>query len=138
LDERATPDELLAHIFLAGFVQREKVTTKSQVIHKAKLSFFQGEKEARGRAALVRVLESERPLPHFLRRDLAVLFDDNVRTKAVIYRRNSDQSTTVTLLYEQRKLRFRKRSRNTGNDVQDSEIWLFMNPSDGKKPSAKD
>jgi hypothetical protein len=142
---RATPDERLAHIFLAGRVWRRELTVKDRkgkdrVKRKAQLHFLQGGKaEARGREALIRVLEASN-LPSFLVHDLTVLFDEKVRKKALLQYGPEDPELrgTYSLKNETRRLKFVYRSRNPRNNLTDGAIWMFMHPSNGKRPPIKD
>ena len=131
--ENATRDELLAHVFLAGcFV-------------KGKLSFLRGENENKVREAWIRVLTGERPLPYFLRHDLVVLFEKNVRLKAMIWNlwdlrreRAKGHGPTVSLTPEHRRLVFKHRSRNTRNAAQkDFDIANFIKNEIQKAPLSR-
>jgi hypothetical protein len=136
---RATQDEQLAHVFLAGCIWRRELMVKGRVKRKAQLYFLRGKQEAKGREALIRVLE-ESNLPNFLVHDLAVLFDDNVRKKAVFlnWPQRKETSGTVILMNETRRLKFSYRSQNFRNELHDDEIRSFMYPLEGKRPRVKD
>jgi hypothetical protein len=127
----ATRDELMAHIFLAGFVFRGKI------------SFLRGEREVEGREALVRVLANGRPLPTFLQHDLAALFSDAIKLKAVQLPPGSKnyEPNECYLIQEQRKLVFKHRSRNSRDiTIKNQDLALFIKAEtrrNGKKPSAK-
>jgi hypothetical protein len=143
LDERnsfigldcATKDEWWAHIFLAGYVW-PRLTVKGKVEkRKVQLQFLQGgNREAKGREALIRVLQSN--LPSFLAHDLAVLFDEKVRTKAV-QEFTQMNSGTYYRVDETRRLKFEHRSKKARNPFQDWDIRMFMHPSNGEKRSFK-
>jgi len=66
-----TPDEWAAYYFLAGSAQQGP--PESPLVRR---KYLHGEKECIGRQALVRVLQSDRPLSTTLRKRLAALFDD--------------------------------------------------------------
>jgi len=134
--DRATEDEWWAHIFLAGALWRRLVVKGKVEKRKVGLHFLQGgKKEAKGREALIRVLEQSN-LPGFLVNDLAALFDEQVRIKAVkeVSERNS---SSYSVTKETRRLEFVKRSKNSPNTFQDWAIWGFMRPSDGKRSPIK-
>ena len=65
-----TPDEWAAYYFLAGVA--EQGPPERPLAHR---KYLHGEKECVGRQALVRVLQSDRPLSIILRKRLAALFD---------------------------------------------------------------
>jgi len=134
--DRATEDERWAHVFLAGCVRRELIVKGKVEKRKVQLHFLQGgKKEAKGREALIRVLEQSN-LQSFLVHDLAVLFDERVREKAVQEFSPIDRST-YHYVNETRRLKFVYRSKKPRHNLTDSEIWMFMRPSDGKKRRVK-
>ena len=131
-------DEFLARVFLAGLVHYVKSTAKGKVTWKSKVSFLRGEKEANGRKAFLRVLErSNFPLKH----ELAALFDDKVRKKVVVLFSDNPgdnpNPNDIAVINEQCRLELGYRSKNIHKEVQDSDIWQFMNPPDGKRPPVK-
>jgi hypothetical protein len=137
----ATRDERLAHVFLAGCIWKRELTVKGRVKRKVQLHYLQGGKQvAKGREALIRVLEQSN-LPSFLVHDLAVLFDDKVRKKAVLLfwpEEPEGLRGTVVLMNETRKLKFVYRLQKPHDPLQDNEIRSFMHPSEGKRPRVKD
>jgi hypothetical protein len=90
---------------------------------------LRGEREVKGREALVRVLTGDRPLPSFLQHDLVALFSDSVKLKSVQplpWSKYYDPSEH-SLIQEQRRLVFKHRRRNTRTtEIKDSYIAWFI------------
>lgn len=128
-EAKATRDEWMASAFLEGY---DKLVTplpgvepsyslKKCPIAFAEYSYLEGENEALARDAWIRVLQSEKPLPRFLRNALVRLFSQRP-------------------VHEDRELVFNFRS-NHWRDSQpkDRAIADFIEQETrkGKKPSAK-
>ena len=76
-------------------------------------------------------------MPGFLVHDLAALFDDKVRPKAV-QELSPLSPGDHYVVNETRRLKFVHRSRKTRNPLQDHVIAMFMRPSDGKGTKVKE
>jgi hypothetical protein len=132
----ATKDEWWAHAFLAGYVWPRLIVKDKVEKRKVQIQFLQGGKrEAKAREAFIRVLEQSN-LPSFLVHDLTVLFDEKVRQKAV-QEFSQINCRDYYVVDETRRLKFEHRSKKAHSPLQDFEIWRFMHPSNGEKPSFK-
>jgi hypothetical protein len=133
----ATRDELWAHAFLSGGLQGDLAYSEG-------VSYLRGKAEARGREALVRVLElalaGEKDLPVFLGYDLLVLFADDARLKAVLTSwPTKNGGVDYFTSREKRKLVFKFRSRHwRSTEFKDFDIHNFIERRlrDGEKLEA--